>query len=506
MNEAQKIFSADQLREADLATIRNEPIAPIDLMERAAGKCADWLQQHYSKAYKLYFFCGKGNNGGDGLAMARILAGAGYTIQLFLLAANDQLSDDCRQNKNRLLQTNPEIIREINNITQLPEPCSQAVFVDALFGTGLSGEISGLHASVINWINEKECPVISLDIPSGLFADKSSVKNQCIVKATVTLSFQFPKLAFLFPENEAYTGNWEILPIGIDPEFIQKINTRNWLITHYCLRGILKKRNRFSHKGNYGHALLVAGSYGKIGAAQLAAKACLRSGVGLLTTMLPQCGYDSMQTAIPEAMVITGDEVNQISGFVKTDSYQAIGIGPGIGCAEQTQQTFLHLLQNNPSPMVIDADALNILGMHKDWLSFVPENSILTPHPGEWERLAGKNEHHFLRQEAQLAFSIKWKVYIVLKGANTCTTTPSGLAYFNNSGNPGMAKGGSGDLLTGMITALLAQSYSPLHAALLGVYLHGFAGDLAAEKFGQAGMMATDIADMLPEAFLRMDT
>ncbi|MDB5209686.1 MAG: Bifunctional NAD(P)H-hydrate repair enzyme, partial [Sediminibacterium sp.] len=325
-----------------------------------------------------------------------------------------------------------------------------------------------------------------------------------VIKAANTLSFQFPKLAFFFPENGMFTGDWKILQIGLSETFIAKEPAANYQLTKTFIQGLLKPRQKFSHKGTYGHAMLIAGSYGKIGAAILAARACLRSGPGLLTVHLPQCGHDIMQTTNPEAMVSPDTKKHWVGDEILTKTFSAVGIGPGLGTNEQTQKTFHYIITRNERPLVIDADALNILGMHKDWLEQLPVNSILTPHPKEFERLVGTTSSDFERHELQITFSKKYKLFIILKGAHTCITTPAGESYFNTTGNPGMAKGGSGDILTGILTGILAQGYSPLETCLISVFVHGLAGDLTRELLGETGMIAGDICDHLPEAFKQL--
>ncbi len=498
-----KIFSSKQIREADRFTIQNEPSASIDLMERAAAKCVEWIKQKFNKENSFSVFCGHGNNGGDGLAIARMLLVSGFEVKVFI-AGEGKYSEECIINKKRLEEKNSSVIHILLSADDF-DLQKNDIIIDALFGTGLSRPVTGFMAGCINTINQNGNKIISIDIPSGLFADISSDHSSAIVKAQHTLTFQFPKYAFFFAQNAEYVGDWEIIDIGLSKKFIDAEPSGKYLITKDLIKNIFRPRRKFSHKGTFGHALLIAGSYGKIGAAVLSARACLRSGAGLLTVHLPQCGYEIMQVSNPETMVTVDANEKMIGDMIGTENFSSVGIGPGIGTEQITQKMLYGLLTKSSQSLVIDADALNILGQEKKWLDQIPANSILTPHPKEFERIAGRSNDDFERHELQVAFSKKFKVYVILKGAHTCITTPSGESYFNNTGNPGMAKGGSGDVLTGIITGILAQKYSPLETGLLSVYIHGLAGDLAKNVLGETAMRAGDICDFLPAAFQQIN-
>ncbi len=507
MNTNLKIFSAAQIRAADAFTIANEPVASIDLMERAAAQCTHWLMRAYPKPKRFHIFCGLGNNGGDGLSIARGLHVEGYTVNVYVIRYTQKVSEDFEINRDRL-----KLIREVN-ITDIvnadhhfPTFTTSDIIIDAIFGTGLSKPITGITAACINHINASGATIISIDIPSGLFPDMHTDSTTSVVKANTTLSFQFPKTAFMFAENADFIGKLVMLDIGLSPTFIEQTDTDKYLLTKDFIKGLLKPRKKFSHKGTFGHALLVAGSYGKIGAAVLSAQSCLRSGVGLLTVRTPQCGYYIIQSTVPEAMSITDSDDKILTDEITSENFSAVGIGPGIGTDARTQNAFKNFLEKNTVPLVIDADALNILSLNKDLLNLLPPETVLTPHQKEFERLTRKARNDFERHQFQIDFSVKYKVCVVLKGAYTCITTPEGKSYFNSTGNPGMAKGGSGDILTGLITGLRAQGYSGLESCLLGVYVHGLAGDLAKEKKGEIGMISGCIIEFLPEAFLFLQT
>lgn len=502
MNELSKIFSAKQVKEADRFTVQHEPVVSIDLMERAALKCVEWICQHFGKKNQYKIFCGPGNNGGDGLAIARLLILSGFDVQVFALRTIEKYSKDFLANEQRLKQTHQNVFFDVRLLADLPFINKNDIIIDALFGTGLSKPVSGLPADCINRINSSGAMVIAVDIPSGLFADIHSGGTSVIIKAAHTLSFQFPKLAFFFPENAVYVGDWQVLNIGLSETFICNEPVSNYQLTSDLVKSLLKPRKKFSHKGTFGHALLIAGSYGKMGAAVLASQSCLRSGVGLLTIHTPKCGYEILQSTTPEAMVSVDDNDLFMQNDIRLNEFSAAGIGPGIGMNEHTQKALHFLLANSVKPLVLDADALNIIGLHTDWLSVIPANSILTPHPKEFERIAGKAANDFERQQIQLEFSKKYNLFIILKGAHTCITTPSGDSYFNTTGNPGMAKGGSGDVLAGLLTGILAQGHHSFEAGIIAVYVHGLAGDIAKQKLGEVGMTVSDLIQCLPKAFL----
>jgi ADP-dependent NAD(P)H-hydrate dehydratase / NAD(P)H-hydrate epimerase len=501
-----KILSAAEIRAWDEYTIKNEPVASIDLMERAAAACVEWLIAHYPETPSFGIFCGKGNNGGDGLAIARLLMEQNYTVSIHILEFGHKGTDDFQINLARLHKmTAPDIhfVQSEQNFHPLPPG---QIVIDALFGSGLNRNLEGVTASLVDHINASGATIISIDIPSGLFTDRSS-KGNTIIAAAHTLSFQCYKPAFLFAENEAWTGNIHILNIGLLPGFYDSLEGRFELMDEFMIRTIHRPRKRFSHKGNFGHALLVAGSYGKIGAAILSAKACLRSGTGLLTCHIPSCGYDAMQTSLPEAMVMT-DFNSSFNTKVEDDltRYDSIGVGPGIGQASETKMMLRELFDSYRSPMVLDADALNILGSQKDLLKMIPAGSILSPHPKEFERMFGETANEFDRVFLSLQKAKELNVIIIVKGHHSFIATPDGKGFFNNTGNAGMATAGSGDVLTGMLTGLLAQGYSSVETALLGVYLHGLAGDIAAKERSMEAMIAGDIVEYLGNAFLQINT
>lgn len=490
-----QIFATEQIRAWDEYTIRHEPLASVDLMERAATACYDWLLKHNYKGRSFSIFCGKGNNGGDGLVIARLLAQSNHPVTVYILEFGHKGTVDFQINLARLHDTTAAI-RFISSEEALhPMPTSDVV-IDALLGSGINRPADGLTASLIKHINNSGHEVIAIDIPSGLFVDHSSRGNM-VIKARHTLSFQCFKPAFLMPENAAAIGQIHILDIGLHPAFLTTQDAPFELIDQPVVSRLLQPRPPFSHKGDFGHAALVTGSYGMMGAAVLCARACLRSGVGKLTCHIPASGYTIMQVSVPEAMCKTAENEHPAQ---EMDKYDTIGVGPGLGSAAANTNLLYSLFEQNRRPMVIDADGLNTIGREKDLLNKIPAGSILTPHPKEFERLFGKTANDYDRIQLALQKAATHHFYLVLKGRYTFIASPDGKGYFNSSGNPGMATGGTGDVLTGILTGLLAQKYAPLHAAIIGVYLHGYAGDLAAAYTSQPSLIASDLIDFLGQA------
>ncbi|MCB2378762.1 NAD(P)H-hydrate dehydratase [Hymenobacter sp. BT635] len=498
-----RILTAAQTRQADQATLREQNITSEALMERAAAAFTQWLmaRQTPADAGEVLVFCGPGNNGGDGLVAARLLHQAGYAVRVFVLPATSY-STDFEANRQRL----PPAVPLATLTAELPPVTAGALVIDALFGTGVSRPLRGLAAMVVSHLNQAAARIVAIDMPSGLLADAPQAPEAPVIQARHTVSFELPKLAFLLPQNARYVGQWHTVPIGLSREFLTGAEGTMHFVDATLLAGRLPKRAKFGHKGTYGHALLLAGSRGKLGAALLAAQACLRSGVGLLTVRTPAVGYDILQTAAPEAMALTDPAPDFISELPDLGPYSAIGIGPGLDKAEATKLVLEKLLRETKVPLVIDADALNLLSANPDLLRLLPPNSVLTPHPKEFERLAGPAHDDYHRLELLRAFCRKHQCYTVLKGAYTCLGTPAGELYFNSTGNPGMATGGSGDVLTGTLTALLAQRLPTLDATLLGIYAHGRAGDLAAQHTGEAGLLAGDLTRYLGPALQELTT
>jgi ADP-dependent NAD(P)H-hydrate dehydratase / NAD(P)H-hydrate epimerase len=496
-----KIFSAAQIHEWDQHTIEHTPIRSIDLMERAASACAGWLKDFGYADKKLHIFCGKGNNGGDGLAIARLMVEHAPMIHVHILETGHKGTTDFQHNLTQL-HKHPQIhISFIQDGAPLPAIEKNEIVIDALFGSGLNRPLDGIAKLVVDQINSVHACVIAIDVPSGLSAD-GTITSGPIVKAKHTLTFQTFKLTQLLAETAGYIGSLHLLDIGLSQEFYSSTQSSFEDIDRQTTSKIFKPRAAFAHKGTFGHALLIAGSYGKMGAALLAGRGCMRSGVGLLSFHIPKCGYDILQIGLPEAMVFTDFNSSYITKVEEDVSkYDAIGIGPGIGTATETSEMLRNIISEYDRPIVIDADALNIIGRNKELLQQIPKGSILTPHPKEFERLFGSTDNEVARIHLALQKAKDLNLFIVLKGHHTFIATPVGKGYFNTTGNAGMATAGSGDTLTGILTSLLAQDYSPEHAAILGVYLHGLSGDFAANATSMESMIAGDISDHLGDAF-----
>ncbi|NOQ27276.1 MAG: NAD(P)H-hydrate dehydratase [Bacteroidales bacterium] len=500
-----KILKSSQIRKVDAFTIENEPILSIDLMERASMTITKWIIENISKEKTIKIFVGPGNNGGDALAIARQLYEFGFVTEVFLLKITDNLSKDCQTNLVRLKTINGFIIKEIREEVDFPEISKNDIIVDGLFGSGLTRNLERLSKKLVKYLNNSDVDIIAIDIPSGLMGEDNKGNDiDAIVKAKYTLTFQMPKLSFFFSENETFVGDWKVLPIGLNQGFIDSLDSEFYMIDSSYIKDRIINRNKFSHKGNFGHVLLIAGSYGKMGAAILAAKACLRSGSGLVTVHVPKIGYEIMQTALPEAMISIDWSDIIFTNVSNIENYTSIGIGPGIGIKQNTKKGLTNLLEKAITPIVIDADGLNILSGQKELIKKVPQNSILTPHPKEFERIVGEMSNDYERLNAQINFSKVHQLIVVLKGAHTSITCPDGTCYFNCTGNPGMATAGSGDVLTGIILSLLGQGYEPKDAAIIGVYLHGLSGDIASVKIGQEAVIASDIIENIGAAYLKI--
>lgn len=493
-----KVLLSSQTREADAYTIQHGPIASIDLMERASIAFVNCFVDQYANNKKVIVLAGPGNNGGDGLAIARLLTEKGWDVEAFTVGSGLKTTEDFKTNLARWLKIKP--IHDIRVSGDIPLVSPDMIVIDALFGSGLTRPVEGLFAEVIQAVNLARAVVVAVDIASGLFSDQRT-DGSAVMRVDSVISFQVPKLAFFMRENFLYVGNWFVVDIGLDERFIDSLKTPYHTIEKTWISGILPVRNKFSHKGDFGKAMIIAGSRGKMGAAVLCSRACLRTGVGLLTVHVPGCGYSIIQTAVPEAMATVDPSDRSFSECPDLADYDTVGIGPGLGTDKQTVAAFRRALEQIEYPVAIDADGLNILAFEPGLLDIVPENSILTPHPKEFERLAGSAGNDFERIEKQRRFAMDHHVVIVLKGAYTSVAAPDGSVYFNTTGNPGMATAGSGDALTGMITALLGQTKDPLATAVAAVYLHGLAGDNAVIAHGEESLVASDIIDHIGDAF-----
>ena len=496
-----KFFSTFQIRQLDQYTIDHEPIASIDLMERAADALYSNLGVHIPYLQTICILAGPGNNGGDALALARMLLLSGYSVSVYLLHTG-ALSADCETNRRRLLVKFPKSLTECTDEFVSPTITGKTTLIDGIFGSGLTRPLTGIYAQAVEWINNSGCKIIAIDIPSGLHGEENSIDDSSIiVKAHLTLSIQFPKLSFLLPENAKYVGDWRTVDIGLHPKAIEMTDSNLFYLEQNDILPLLKQRQKFSHKGTFGHAYIAAGSLDMAGAAVLSARAALRSGAGLVTVHSVAANRIIVQSAVPEAIFQSDKADNFISEISHSNQFNAVVIGPGIGTNYETVEMLGHFIKNQNSPCVLDADALNIISQNKNLLTLIPKNSILTPHPKEFERLFGKCDSGYVRMKKASEFAQKLELFIILKGANTLIASPYGKLFFNSTGNSGMATAGSGDVLAGILGGLLAQGYLPEDAAKIGVYLHGLAGDLSLRQQSGESLIAGDIIENIGQAF-----
>ena len=497
-----KIFSAEQLYEADKTTVEKQEITSEALMERAGTQIFNWLHQRLQGApVPIRIFCGIGNNGGDGLVVGRMLIEHGYNVIVYVVNCSDKRSKNFLINYDRIKNVTKKWPILMKSEADFPEINTEDIIVDAIFGIGLNRCPGGWVKKFIQYLNQSKAFKLAIDIPSGLYSNSPLEDSEAVLKANHTLTFQTPKLSFFLPETAPFVSNFDVLEIGLDIEFLQKTEPLAQIIGQPEAQRFYQAREKFDHKGTYGHALIVAGSYGKMGAAVLSTAAAFRIGAGMVTAFVPKCGYSILQTAIPEAMVITDKEEEFISEVSVDFEPSAIGVGMGIGKNNATVEALKNIFQKKDIPFVIDADALNSISENKPLQKLLPKNSVLTPHPGELKRLIGEWKNDYEKLEKAKKFSEKHQVVVIIKGAYSITVYGDKL-YINTTGNPGMGTAGSGDALSGVITGLLSQGYDPLLASVFGVYMHGRAGDIAAGQMGYEALMAGDIIDNLSEAYL----
>ncbi|MEC3875539.1 NAD(P)H-hydrate dehydratase [Chryseobacterium salviniae] len=497
-----KIFTAEQIRNCDQYTIKNEPVSSVQLMERAAETCVEWISENCNHHRNFAVFCGSGNNGGDGFAIARMLYQKGFDVDVFA-NTKAKFSPDAQENFRHIKEISGISIREFKESSPYRFD-SRTVIIDALFGTGLSRNLDGEIKDLVEFLNRKKNIKISIDLPSGLMADAVSDFDSVVFRADYTLTFQFWKKSFLHAETGKFAGKVHVLDIHLSQDYIEETETEDFVIDDEVIKTIFKIRNEFSHKGTFGKAAIVGGSYGKMGAAVLSTRAALKAGAGLTFTLSPKCGYEILQISDPEAMFIEGGK-DFIESF-DLDEETVCGIGPGLGTHEKTAESLLKFLKSYSKPLILDADALNIIAQNPDHLNLIPEKSIITPHPKEFERLFGKTGNSFERTELAKSKSRELNIYIVLKDHHTQIITPEGKVFYNITGNSGLAKGGSGDILTGIITSFLAQQYSELEAAILGVWFHGRAAEFASEKHSKESMLPSDVINEFGNVFSELNT
>lgn len=498
------IYSAEQLYEADKITVEKQGITSLDLMERASTHIFNWLHQRMQGAQvPIHIFCGIGNNGGDGLALGRILINNGYKVHVYIANFTDKRSKCFLVNYGKIKDITKKWPILMSGEADFPEIHPDDIIIDALFGIGLNRSIEGWVKDLVQYLNAQKAFKLSIDIPSGLSANEPLLDPEAVIRANHTLTFQTPKLSFFLPETGRFVPYFEPLDIGLDQEYLSKTPPIARVVIKPMAQTFYRQREKYSHKGDFGHALLVSGSHGTIGASVLSARAVLRTGAGLLTVHVPKCGYEIVQTAIPEAMVVTDENQDRITAISPLFEPTVVGVGMGIGTHEETSKALLSLFKESKSQFLIDADALNLVSVNENLKKALPKLSVLTPHPGELRRLIGDWKNDYEKLEKTREFSKSHDVIIIIKGANTITIYQDDM-FINSTGNPGMSTAGSGDVLSGVITGLLSQGYEPLISAIFGVYLHGSAGNLASEELGFEGVIASDITERLGKAFLEL--
>lgn len=497
-----KILSSEQLHEIDEATCQAQEINSIDLMERAANAVSCEIISRFLPGQRIVIIAGPGNNGGDALAVGRQLIEQGYSkVEIFLFNVTDHLSHDCEQERLKLIAIDGVDFTEVKRKFTPPYLGKNDVVVDGLFGSGLKTHLQGGFQALARYINESKAFVISIDIPSGLFCEwNATVNRRDVVHADLTFTFQLPRLSFFFPENAEVLGDWHLIDIDLDEEKIKESLTDFLMVDQRGIRPLIRPRDKFTGKRDYGSVLLFAGSTGMTGAAVLAARAAMKSGAGLVTVHSANRAINIVQTAVPEAMFEPDRGENFISDMKIFHDHQVVAIGPGIGTNDRTVDALENLLKTVKSPLLLDADALNCIAKRPALLSQLPQNTVITPHIGEFDRLFGDHNSGEERLKKAIEMAKYYNIIIVLKGHYTATVRPTGRVCFNSSGNPGMATAGAGDVLTGVIAAFMAQGYRPEQAAMIGVFIHGLAGDIAAGEVGEFGVTASDIANNIGKA------
>lgn len=497
-----KLFSKAQIYQGDKITAKKQKISSTELMERAGIQIFNWFHMRMQGAQvPIHVFCGIGNNGGDGLVVARHLITHGYNVKTYVVNCSEKRTKDFLVNYDRIKETTKKWPEMLNCQADFPPIGVDDIIVDAIFGIGLNRPADDWVKGLFQHFRKSKAFTLSIDVPSGLYADKVPKDENGVVWANYTLSFASPKLVFFLPDTAKYTQQWEVLDIGLDPEYLMSTETESELLGKNEMLQVYQPRKKFSHKGDFGHTLIMGGSYGKVGAVTLSSRAALASGTGLVTAYVPKCGYTILQTAFPEAMVITDIEENFISDIHFDIDPNIIAIGMGMGTDDQTLLAFETFLKKNKTALVIDADGINLLSKQNDLLKLLPKNTVLTPHPKELERLIGKWKDDFDKLKKVKEFSKTHTVIVVIKGSNTITVFEDNL-YINSSGNPGLATAGTGDVLTGIIAGLISQGYEPLIATVFGVYLHGKSADIAVEDVGYQSLIASHVIDYLGKAYI----
>jgi NAD(P)H-hydrate epimerase len=503
-----KLFTASQIQAWDAHTIKEQGITSFALMERASFRLFEAIAANHLKENDVvHIVCGPGNNAGDGIQLATfLLLHTSVTIHIYIHADGFKPESDAQQSWLVLNKHNSaRLFCHHHDEFFSAALATKDILIDAVFGTGYRLESDAYYVQLVATMNEKNGVKIAIDIPSCLPTDfQLHPIAHPVFKAQYTYTFQVPKLSFLLPETGSYVGQFTILDIGLSNQFRETEPSNTLLITEQMVKAMLKPSTKFAHKGTHGHLLTIGGSFGKMGAAILMAKSALHTGAGLVTAYIPKTGYQVLQTALPECMVLVDENLYEISKMPQANAHDAYAVGPGMGTSAETQHALMNWLTTIKNPVVLDADALNILARQKDEMGNInfPENCIITPHPKEFDRLAGRSVNSAERIEKLKHFAQQYKVVVVLKGAHTAIATPGGQLYFNTTGTPAMATAGSGDVLTGVIGALLVRKYDSVSAALVAVHIHGLAGEIAVKN--SYTLLASDIANCVGVALKKL--
>ncbi|MDE7410843.1 MAG: NAD(P)H-hydrate dehydratase [Paramuribaculum sp.] len=492
-----KLFSIEDIKAIERATLQQEGVTFHSLVMQMAASAATEIASRWRPSIRTIIFAGHESCGAVGLALAGMLMERGFNPSIYLFNIGMRsINEECKRCRDLLRSKFPDAaLIEVVDKVNLPELKSDDLVIDALFGSELREPLVGGFTSLVRYINDAGATVVSIDVPSGMLGDwNHGVLPRDTVQASLTLSRQFPRLPFFFSELAERVGEWKVIDAGMNGEASANRVSAYYLIEKDEVRSLLRKRNAFSSKADYGTALLAAGSYGMTGAAVLACNGALRAGAGKVIVRSPRCSVNVLQAAVPEAMVNADDAERNIMDFRVNVKYTAMGVGPGIGVNESTIDALELLLKHTTHPLVLDADALNCIAQRPALLSHIPMLSVLTPHSGEFDRLFGEHSSSESRLLKAVDVSRRYRLLILLKGHYTTLVRPDGKIYINSSGTPGMATPGSGDVLTGVITSLMAQGYKPEVAALIGAFVHGKAGELAVERHGEYGVLASDIA------------
>jgi len=513
-----KVVTSQQMREIDRKAIEENNLFGLILMENAGLRIFQNLKKIYAdlRLKKVIIFAGSGNNGGDGFVVARHLYNYGVKVKVFLLAPFNKIKGEAGENLNIIDKMGVELIEtETTKFEEIQEAVQNYdLIIDAILGTGLQGRVTGLKAKIIDLVNVAGKEVVAIDVPSGLDADTGKLEGPCI-KATHTITLALPKIGLLLFPGASYAGKVTVEDIGIPSCLLKNNKIKTNMVTREIVKSLLPFRATYSHKGSFGKVLILAGSVGMTGAAYLASEAAMRSGAGIVVLGIPRSLNPIMEVKLTEVMTLPlaetekqslGEDVEETILKLMKD-FSVLGMGPGISLELETQRLVRKIIEKSNIPLVVDADAIYAISKDTNILKKIKVPMVITPHPGEMAKLVNKDTDYILNNQLDITREIaqEFGIVVVLKGARTIIANKEGEAYINVGDNSGMATGGSGDVLTGIICSLIAQGANNFSAAIAGVYIHSLAGDLARDIKGERGMIAGDILSQVPQAFLSLE-